>query len=411
MALAYQRDSYLQTLTTRVKSCDQSKKSTLIGGKKVKGYEVVLEDTVLFPEGGGQPDDHGKINDIDVVQVMRHGVTAVHLVTDAVSVDTDVTVTVDWERRWDNMQQHSGQHLITAMAERMFGYKTTSWNLGLQTAFIELATDSLTTGQMSLLEAEVNKMIRQSLPVTTTVYTDKSDPELLEAHTRGLPDDHEGPVRVVSIQGLDANMCCGTHVSNISHLQVIKLLTVEKGKKGKQNLVFVVGDRVLGYLGRCYSQEKSFTTLLGGCPEEHLQLVEKLQKSYKVANKNATTLLRDVAALECDKFKAKTNRDPLFVLHRREGDNEFMNSIVQRLAEEEVLLFLTTGDDKGAGTFMLAGREETVGELGPRIAEILDGKGGGKKGRFQGKASKLSRRAEAEKLLWDYISMHKDTEQ
>jgi misacylated tRNA(Ala) deacylase len=101
-----------------------------VEGKEGK-YEVVLEDTVLFPEGGGQPDDRGKINGVDVVRVLRRGSTAVHLTQEPLQEGAEVDIEVDWGRRFDHMQQHSAQHLITAIAEQKFGHKTTSWHVHL----------------------------------------------------------------------------------------------------------------------------------------------------------------------------------------------------------------------------------------------------------------------------------------
>lgn len=142
-----------------------------------------------------------------------------------------------------------GQHLITAVADQTFGFATTSWyvvfydldyvvyvftvrcryscvcvcvcrSLGERTSSIELDTPQITDDQLEQLEFLVNEKIREARPMYPTLYADKTDPSLAKVRTRGLPDDHEGPVRIVSINGIENNMCCGTHVSNLSHLQV-----------------------------------------------------------------------------------------------------------------------------------------------------------------------------------------------
>ncbi|XP_013394504.1 alanyl-tRNA editing protein Aarsd1-B isoform X2 [Lingula anatina] len=405
MALSCQQDSYLRELSTRVKSCVPARLQTVVNGKKQKleGFEVVLEDTVLFPEGGGQPDDRGKINSVDVHRVTRRGAEAVHFVQSDLEVNSEVNVTVDWTRRFDHMQQHSAQHLVTAIAEQKYGYKTTSWNLGEKTSFIELDTTSLTEEQLKELEDEVNAKIRASLPMYPRLFESVDDPKIAEVRTRGLPDDHVGPVRVVIIEGIEANMCCGTHVANLSHLQAVKLLSVEKGKKGKCNLVFVAGSRVLQYLGRCYQTEKALNSVFKGPPEEYAELADKMQKNLKAAQKNALTLLRDLAVLEAQKFKTNPERENFFSLHRKEGDNEFMNIIVNEINDENVVLFLTVGDEQGSGMFLLAGPEDTVVTLGPKVSDLLEGKGFGKKGRFQGKANKLINRPKVEELLQEYF--------
>ncbi|EMP40529.1 Alanyl-tRNA editing protein Aarsd1 [Chelonia mydas] len=294
------------------------------------------------------------------------------------------------------------QHLITALADQMFGFKTTSWELGHQRTVIELDTPSVTAEQVEALEKNVNEKIRARIPVVVREHSE-DDPEIEMVRSRGLPDDHTGPVRIVSIEGIDDNMCCGTHVSNLSDLQVIKLLGTEKGKKNKTNLVFLAGNRVLKSVERSHSIEKALTLLLKNGAEEHVEAVKRLQNSVKLLQKNNLNLLRDLAVLTAQNFKSNPGRGRVFVLHRKDGDSEFMNIIANEIGTEDTLLFLTVGDEKAAGLFLLAGPSEVVEKLGPRVAELLEGKGAGKRDRFQGKATRMSRRAEVQALLQDFI--------
>ncbi|XP_039372342.1 putative protein PTGES3L isoform X3 [Mauremys reevesii] len=389
--------------TTRVASCRPAELPAEGGAKEtLRGFHVVLEDTILFPEGGGQPDDRGLIDDIPVLRVTRQGPAAVHFVQRPLEPGSEVLLTVDWDRRFDHMQQHSGQHLITALADLMFGFKTTSWELGHQRTVIELDTPSVTAEQVEALEKNVNEKIRARIPVVVREHSE-DDPEIETVRSRGLPDNHTGPVRIISIEGIDDNMCCGTHVSNLSDLQVIKLLGTEKGKKNKTNLVFLAGNRVLKSVERSHSIEKALTSLLKNGAEEHVEAVKRLQNSVKLLQKNNLNLLRDLAVLTAQNFKSNPGRGRVFVLHRKDGDSEFMNIIANEIGTEDTLLFLTVGDEKAAGLFLLAGPSEVVEKLGPRVAELLEGKGAGKRDRFQGKATRMSRRAEVQALLQDFI--------
>ncbi|XP_061446645.1 alanyl-tRNA editing protein Aarsd1-like isoform X1 [Rhineura floridana] len=406
MAFKCQRDSWVQQFTTQVVSCCPAKLSTETGGKKetLQGFHVILEDTILFPEGGGQPDDRGLINDIPVLRVTRQGPDALHFIQTPLEPGSQVQLGLDWERRFDHMQQHSGQHLITALADLMFGFKTTSWELGRQRSTIELDTSSMTAGQVAALEQSVNDKIRARIPVVVRELA-AGDPEVEMVRSRGLPDDHTGPVRIISIEGVDANMCCGTHVSNLSDLQMVKLLGTEKGKKNKTNLVFLAGNRVLKALERSHATEKALTSLLKNGPEEHVEAVKRLQNSLKQLQKNNLNLLRDLAVLTAQSLKKNLAQEPVLVLHRKDGDSEFMNIIANEIGTgQETLLFLSVGDEKAAGLFLLAGPPETVEKLGPRVAELLEGKGAGKPGRYQGKATRMNRRAEVEALLRTFIS-------
>ncbi|NXO03377.1 AASD1 protein, partial [Rhinopomastus cyanomelas] len=389
--------------TTRVVSCRAAELRPESGGEPMRGFQVVLEDTILFPEGGGQPDDRGLIGDVPVLRVTRRGAKAEHFVLAPLEPGTEVLLSLDWDRRFDHMQQHSGQHLITAVADQLFGFKTTSWELGRQRSVIELDTPSVSAEQVETLERSVNEKIRERVPVTVRELA-ADDPDMETVRSRGLPDDHVGPVRVVDIEGIDSNMCCGTHVSNLSDLQVIKLLGTEKGKKNKTNLVFLAGNRVLKSIEQSHSTEKALTSLLKNGPGEHVEAVKRLQSSVKLLQKNNLNLLRDMAVLIARDFKSRPGQSPLFVLHRKEGDSEFMNIIANEVGTEETLLFLTVGDEKEAGLFLLAGPVAAVESLGPRVAELLEGKGAGKRGRFQGKATRMSRRADVQALLQEFIS-------
>uniref|UniRef100_A0A8D3E0C4 Threonyl/alanyl tRNA synthetase SAD domain-containing protein n=1 Tax=Scophthalmus maximus TaxID=52904 RepID=A0A8D3E0C4_SCOMX len=382
MAFQCQRDCYMKEFVTSVVSCCPAELKQEVNGKKetLKGFNVKLQDTILFPEGGGQPDDQGLIADVPALRVTRQGPEAVHFVSSPLEVGQEVQVKVDWERRFDHMQQHSGQHLITALADTMFGYKTTSWELGRQRSTIELDTPSVKPAQLQALEVATNEKIRAHVPVTVQLLS-IDDPAVEKVRPCRA-------VRIIDIEGVDANMCCGTHVSNLSHLQAIKLLGTEKGKKNKTNLIFLSGNRVLNYAEKSYSTERSLVSLLKTGPDEHVEAVDKLQKSVKLLQKKH-----------------------VFSFYRKEGDNEFMSIIANEINTEETLVFLTVGEEKGPGLFLLAGPSGPVTEMGPLMLEMLQGKGAGKNGRFQGKANSLARRGEVEAFLQQQHCKHHTSEE
>ena len=405
MVFKCQEDSFLKNYCSNVISCEKAQIKTIRNGKKetISGYEVVLDDTILFPEGGGQPCDYGFLDDVAVLQVTRRGAEAVHFVESPLPVGKNVKQTVNWERRLDHMQQHSGQHLITGVTDQKFGYSTTSWWLGEDESYIELDTPTIKPVELEELEKIVNEKIRLATPVFVTVYEDANDPQLCEVRTRGLPEDHKGQVRVVTIEGLENNMCCGTHVSNLSQLQAIKILRVEKGKKNKSNLHFLVGGRVLKQLSSCLQREQKLTGLLKNAPEEHVDLVDKLQRSLKVANKNLQSVLKDLAVYEAEKLKQVNPSPHYFSLHKKEAGSDFMSIFINEVGDSNILLFLTVGDEKGAGQMVLYGQSDIVSQLGPQICDVLNGKGAGKGTKFQAKVSNLSKRSEAEELIKEYF--------
>ncbi|XP_046458517.1 alanyl-tRNA editing protein Aarsd1-B-like [Daphnia pulex] len=402
MVFECQKSPYKKEFTSKVVSCSPCQIERLVQGKKekVQAFEVLLEDTVFFPEGGGQPDDRGFLNGIPVFQVKRRGKDAIHFLQDSLDVGTLATGVIDWERRWDHMQQHSGQHLITAIADASFGFKTTSWWLGESVSHIELDTVNLTDAQLKTIESQVNEKIREAVSVEVKVYEGDAIPD--QVRSRGLPDDHVGPVRVVTILGVDSNMCCGTHVSNLSHLQFIKLLYAEKGKKNKTNLFFISGNRVLDYINRSLDRERQLTKILKNGPEDHVDLANKLQASVKLSQKTLQTLMKELAVNQAEKIK--TEKPKFSIVHRKDGDADYASALISELASEDITLLITVGEDNN-GQMTLIGQEDVVSSLGPKICSCLAGKGAGKGKRFQAKVTQLnpSARQEAETILRDYF--------
>lgn len=399
MVFACQQDSFLRNLKTKVVSCKAGK----LNGKDA--FELTLEDTVLFPEGGGQPDDRGTINGIEVMRVIRQGANAVHFVPEVIPEGTEVDVVVDWSRRFDHMQQHSGQHLVSAIIENNFGYETTSWELGKFRSHIELDCKKLTAEEMEWIERTANEIIRNSTPVNVHVHPSAACPELKHASTRGLPEDHEGPVRVIEIPGIDRNMCCGTHVSNLSQVQVIKLFPETDSMRGGTRLFFLAGDRVLKYLAKALDNERALTRMLSVGPDDHPTAVDRIQNSLKSVNKITKSQLRELAQLEAYQLKSSAQTNTYFYIHRENGDMDYMNALVHELSDQPQLVLVTTGPDKGPGQFLVFGEEKQVSQIAPKIAAVLEGKGGGKKGRYQGKANTLKTRKAAEELLKEFTAL------
>jgi len=415
MLLKCQRDPFLQEFTARVVSCQEVKK-----GKK-RHYEVVLEDTILFAEGGGQPCDHGTLqtfccdvsagvqglnltqsDSVNVTDVQRKDGTAIHTTNKPVTAESNVKVALDWTRRWDHMQQHTGQHLLSAIAEQQYNMKTVSWNLGLEVCHVELNTTELTDEIREHLQADINKLIRDSLPVVTSVFSSKEDPGLSSAHTRGLPADHSGPVRVVEIQGVDQNMCCGTHLTNLSQIQMIKLLHTES-KRGNTLLYFVCGERVLNTLHSALAIHTSLNSLLTCPPDLFVGQVTKIQKEGKSYKRQAEKLSEELAVMLAATLIQQHGK--VMFLQRDEIDAEFSVVLQRQLKEEtesRVLLLVSGGT--GAAQFMLKGPVELINKFGKEAGTILGGKGGGRDGRFQGKFSDLTKVPAALQFLRDNIS-------
>ncbi len=200
---------------------------------------VVLSDTLFYPEGGGQPADRGTIAGVAVLDVQRAGGTIRHLLERPIAPGS-VRLALDWERRFDHMQQHTAQHLLSALAEDRFGWKTTAFHLGPAVSDIELAVPALAEETREALEEAVAAEIRAARPVRPRRVTREEFERLEAVRTRGLPDGHAGEVRLVEIEGVDLNTCGGTHLASTAEIEALHLLASEP-MRGGTRLHFAAG--------------------------------------------------------------------------------------------------------------------------------------------------------------------------
>jgi len=402
-----QRSSYETEYESTVVSCKPASRKKEQSGKKVelKGYEVVFEDTVFFPEGGGQNTDLGLVGDDNqVLDVTRRGDLAVHFLTEEVQPGDKLVQKIDWARRFDNMQQHSGQHIVSAILEKDYDINTLSWWMAESTpskvgvSYIEV-DKPISAEVMTSVEDKCNLNIRNSVPVSVSLFQ-RGDPQLEEAHTRGLPDDFTGPIRLVKIGDLDNNLCCGTHVSNLAHLQAIKLLYTEN-KKGKTLLYFLVGSRVLKYLANTLHRERSLTETLRNGPESHIDLVEKMQKTLKISTKTNSNLLKEIALSEAKEKKNLETKPSYIYFYRREGDNDYISTLTKELSDYLLIVIVGEGN---SGQLVVTGQGDVVVNIGKKLAELLDGKGGGKGSRFNAKINSFKNISQVEKVIQSCIA-------
>ncbi|KAM3955847.1 alanyl-tRNA editing protein Aarsd1-like [Aphomia sociella] len=407
MVFKCQEDSFLKEYTSKVVKCEPTKEPIIEYGKTMKfeGYQILLENTILFPAGGGQPHDIGWLDDKEVLQVLRKGDEALHFTNTPLEVGSVVTQKLNWDRRFDHMQQHSGQHLLSAILEKEHNLPTTSWWLGADECHVELASTNVSDAAVQATEERCNELIRAAIPVKVK-FCKANDPDLDEAHTRGLPKDCMETIRIICIGNIDENMCCGTHVSNLSQLQMIKFLGTELGKKGKTNLKFVVGNRVTKFFQRMVDREKALIGLLKNEPNKHEELIQKLQKKIKVTNKSLQNVLSELVQFEVDKIKSTQPKPKYVFLFKKEATPDFNRAICKGLEEEGLFIFLASEepDKPKEGQIMIQGPEEHCNALGQQIIELLKGKGTFKHGKFQGKAGDLSAINKCKKLIEDYFN-------
>ncbi len=361
-----QRDAYRRTFIGEVVACEA------IG----RQFGVRLRDTILYAAGGGQPADHGTIGGVDVVDVVRADDGSIVHVTAQPVVCGEAEVVVDWARRYDHMQQHSAQHLITAIADDEFGLPTISFHLGADYSAIEFGCDATPTDDtLAALVRRANEEIRACRAIGWRTVP-LSEYGSLDLRSRGLPDGHQGEVRLVEIDGIDLNTCGGTHVANTGELQVVRFGRIEKTTGGAR-LPYFAGGRVLAQIDEWTSRDGELAELLTCSPSDFVASVTKLQGQNKELARAGRVLRAELAGrISGDILRCQT---AVVALHLDDDDVAFLNTIANEVADAKLLILI------GRGVFLVAGPAPIVEVVGPQVRDKLGARGGGRGGRFQGK--------------------------
>ncbi|MGD8439397.1 MAG: alanyl-tRNA editing protein [Holophagae bacterium] len=380
----FQHDASCRELDTEV---------TEVGRDSGRAY-AVTEDTIFYPEGGGQPADHGRMDDVEVVDVQMVDGVIRHSVAGELEPGP-VHQVLDWDRRFDHMQQHSGQHLLTVVALQSFGWATTAFHMGPELSDIELDVASLDELDLRRLEDEVNEEIRAAHPITIR-FASMDQLKALGVRSRLLPEGLSGEVRLVEIEGLDLNTCGGTHVRSTAEIGSVALIGTEP-MRGGTRLFFVAGDRVRRRLAAHEARNRELRTLLDAADNDLPGLVELRLGREKELARDRRRLLVALARAEAERLAS--GEDRVASGHWSDGDLPFLQAIGKALLEiDPDRIALLTAGRPGDGCFLLVAAEATgvrVGTIGPEVCRILDGRGGGRAPFFQGMAASVGRRVEA----------------
>ena len=381
---AFEREPYLTELETSVLRVGED------GGRPY----AVLADSILYPEGGGQPPDHGFLGAVAVIDVQKAGGEVRHYLAGP-AAPGPARLRLQWPRRFDHMQQHTGQHLLTAVARDRFGWETTAFHLGEEVSDIELDVAQVTPAEREQLEEAVAAEIRRARPVTCR----RVGPEALaglNVRSRGLPAGFQGEVRLVEIQGLDLNTCGGTHLRSTAELESLCLLGTEP-MRGGTRLFYVAGGRVRARMAAHEQRNAQLRTLLGAPDaslasavaarlEQHRDLEKRIRllEDELAEGLAAALALRPEAVVECH----CEGRDTAFL-------QRAARLLVARAPGKTVFLTATQG---AQSFFLLASGDASpldTAALGKEIAALLSARGGGSGRLFQGKAGSLEARPQA----------------
>jgi alanyl-tRNA synthetase len=368
------RDPYIKSFTAKVvtQRIDEN-----------GNYYIVLDQTAFYPTGGGQPHDVGTIENIKVLNVEEvEGEVRHYLETELDDVHAAIHGDIDWERRFDHMQQHAGQHILSAAFEQLFGYKTVGFHLGNETLTIDLETENLLESEALRVEELSNQIIIENFPIETKWVTEE---ELVNYNLRKETKVKED-IRLVIIPNFDYNGCGGTHPKATGEVQAIKILDWERQKK-KTRVQFVCGNRVLKQLSQKHKVLMELTKLLNAPEKEMQHAVTRLLENAKTAEKELEQTLETIL-----NYEAKTLLDNM---KSKIVSNVFQNRSIQELQklarniiakdEEAIVLFVSHNENRlqlvcARGTAEMVSMKKVMGDALP----FINGKGGGSDSFAQG---------------------------
>ena len=375
METLFELDPYLTHFTACVQSCVQSR----------KGWDVILDQTAFYPEGGGQPYDLGTLGGTSVLEVHEREGHVVHTCDRPLEPGSQVEGDIDWPRRFDLMQHHSGEHIVSGLAHAMYGCDNMGFHMGADVITIDLSVE-LTQDQVRELEAAANRYIWEDRPVQIT-YPSPEELAHLEYRSKKAI---EGQVRIVSFPGADTCACCGTHVSSSGQVGLVKLLSCQKFRSGVR-IELVCGGRAFAYLSQVWEQNRQVSNLTSAKMLETAPAVERLLGENQALKSRILTLEDAHFAALAQQYQGAGDV-VLFEEDLKPDGLRRLTAAVQAACGGRCACF--SGRD-GQGYQYAIG--QPGGELRPLVKELnqaLQGRGGGKPDFVQG--SVAAGRAEIE---------------
>src|SRR5438105_9133222 len=293
----YLSDPYLVSFTARV----------VAGSEQGGPPSAVLDRTAFYPEGGGQPADRGTLGGAQVVDVQESRGDVVHLLDRQLAPGTEVEGRVDWVRRLDHMQQHHGQHLLSAAFERLHSAPTRSFHLGERTCTIDLdiSISKLDDAALRAAESAANESVWRNLPV---VARDFFGEERSRLPLRKEPVKGD---RVVLVEGVDASPCGGTHPLRTGDVGAIAVSGVQKWGQGASRVEFVCGGRVVRLVAEQGRWLKEAADALKTAPRDLPEAARRIAEESNARRKLSVELERELSRLQAEKMVREAKGSPI----------------------------------------------------------------------------------------------------
>lgn len=368
----YQQDSYLRETVTDIVTCEQVE----------QGWALTLKDTIFHAKGGGQPSDRGRVGGQPLIDLVERGEEILHLVADKPAQTEGVLLELDWEHRFDLMQQHTGQHVLSTVIDNLFQSDTSIFRSEERICQIDLSKP-LTAEQLAQAERETNRLLREGRSVRSFQITQQQIPEY-QLKMR-LPLAPHEVVQLVEIEDFDLIGCGGTHVSTTDQVGSLKILSAkdvsdQKTAKGVMRLYFLCGGRAeadYDFKNRAFYE---LSALLGGEPEQLPEQVRELKRQADALSARGRRLQQRLLELESADMLAKARQIGSFrlVTALLEGQEvRDLKAVAESLTmQQDAVVLLASDSGESLPVLMAQTKGLTSHNVGAWIKELMEAQGG-----------------------------------
>ena len=362
----YYEDCHLSRFTAQVLSCEET----------ATGYAVILDATAFYPEGGGQAGDTGTLNGIRVLDTREQGEAVVHLCETPLAVGETVEGILDYDRRFDLMQQHSGEHIVSGIINRRFGYHNVGFHMGSDVITIDF-DGVLTMEDLPAIEAEANRAVWENKPIRCWIPSEAELPHVFYRTKRALP----WPVRIVQIPDADSCACCGVHVAYTGEIGLVKLISAIPCRGGTR-MEMACGARAMAILNHAFDQNRQVSQAFSAQITETGAAARRMNEVLSEQKYRIAGLEKQIFLGIAQSYAGKGD-----VLHFEDSlDSTAVRELADAIAENcGGMAAVFSGRDGEGYAYCLVTREGDLRQLGKDMNKALNGRGGGKPNFQQGR--------------------------
>ncbi len=335
---------------------------------------IILDQTCFYPESGGQPADRGRINGVEVLDVVEKDTRVLHVMQSEVEAD-EINGIIDWESRFDHMQQHSGQHILSQCFESLFDAKTFSFHLGAKTSTVEIDLRDITENEVEKVETLANEIVFQDEKICAYITPE----EMIEKIPLRKPPQKTGHIRVVQISDFDYSACGGTHPNETGEIGLIKILKWERIRNNVR-FEFVCGRRALLDYGIKTRTIREVAIKFNVGEGELVGSIDKMMADLKDQRRQLRKAQEKILDIEAQEIMKKTKGNVIReIFHGRPPDEIRFLALSIIRSGEYILLFGTNLQDR---IHLVLACSESLGrdmrDLIPVVSPLISGKGGGR---------------------------------